>query len=69
MFHRVICSALDRAGYLMTAARLRLLDWLAGSPPETTTDRAIRKDGERLRKAFPEVDFDDPTPRRHTNGF
>ena len=34
--------------------------WLAGPPPETETDRAIREQGERLREAFPAVDFDDP---------
>jgi hypothetical protein len=36
----------------MIAAWLGILDWL--SPlPETPTDRAIREEGERLRKAFP----------------
>jgi hypothetical protein len=46
-------------------ARLTLLDWLAGAPPETPTDRAIREKGERIRKAFPQIDFDHPNPRRH----
>jgi hypothetical protein len=32
----------------------------ASPPPESTTDRAIREQGERLREAFPQVDFDDP---------
>lgn len=58
-------EALDRAGYLATLARLRLLDWIATPIPETPSDRAIREEGERLRKAFPNTDFDDPTPRRH----
>jgi hypothetical protein len=49
---------------LLTLARLTVLDWLAGPPPETSIDRAIREQGERLRKAFPEVDFDYPNPRR-----
>ena len=35
-----------------------VLDWLAGPIPETPTDRAIREQGERLSKAFPEIDFD-----------
>jgi hypothetical protein len=35
-------------------------DWLAGPPQETEIDRAIREQGERLRAAFPRVDFDDP---------
>jgi DNA-directed RNA polymerase subunit N (RpoN/RPB10) len=29
-------------------------------PAETPTDRAIREQAERLREAFPHVDFDDP---------
>jgi hypothetical protein len=64
MFKRLFYTALDHAGYLMTLALLRLYDQIAGPPPETPTDRAIREDGERLRKAFPKVDFGDPTPRR-----
>jgi len=39
-------------------------NWIAGPPPDTPLDRAIREEGERLRKAFPMLDFDDPTPRR-----
>jgi hypothetical protein len=35
-----------------------------GSLSETPTDRAIREQGERLQKAFPAVDFDNPGPRR-----
>jgi hypothetical protein len=31
--------------------------------PETPADRAIREEGERLRKAFPTVDFDHPGAR------
>jgi hypothetical protein len=34
------------------AARLGILDWLTPLP-ETPVDRAIREEGERLRKAFP----------------
>ena len=58
------CSLLDRADYLLTLVRLTVLDWLAGPPPETPTDCAIREEGERLRKAFPQIDFDHPKPRR-----
>jgi hypothetical protein len=29
-------------------------------PRETAVDRAIREEGERLRKAFPTIDFDNP---------
>jgi hypothetical protein len=47
MLRRVVYLALDRAGYLMILARLRMLDWIAGPPPETPTDRAVREEGER----------------------
>ncbi len=58
MFSCLCSEFLDRADYLLTLARLTVLDWLAGPPPETQTDRAIREEGERLRKAFPQIDFD-----------
>jgi hypothetical protein len=45
---------MDRADYLVTLARLSVLDWLAPMP-ETPTHRAIREEGERLRKAFPQI--------------
>ena len=63
MLRRLADMALDRADYLLTLARLTLLDWLAPMP-ETPTDRAIREKGERLRKAFPQIDFDRPKSRR-----
>jgi hypothetical protein len=37
--------------------------WL-NTPRETPVDRATREDGERLRKAFPKIDFDNPGSRR-----
>jgi hypothetical protein len=61
MFRRFCAELLDRADYLLTRARLRLLDWATGPAPETPTDRAIREQGERLRSVFPQVDFDDPS--------
>ena len=48
-------------------ARLTVLDWLAGPPRETPTDRAIREEGERFREAFPEIDFDHPKPLRRSS--
>jgi hypothetical protein len=65
MLRRLCAELLDRADYLFTVTRLTVLDWLAGPPPKTPTDRAIREEGDRLRKAFPEINFDDLTPRRH----
>jgi hypothetical protein len=53
MFHRT----LDHAASLITLARLRVLDWFAGLTPDTPTDQAIRERGERLRAAFPKIDF------------
>ncbi len=64
MFKRLYYTALDNTAHLLTLARLRLHDRIAGPPPETPLDRSIREEGERLRKAFPKADFDDPTPRR-----
>jgi hypothetical protein len=63
MFRRptLLCATVrDRADYAVTLARLSILDRFAGPPPETPPDRAIREQGERLREAFPRVDFDDP---------
>jgi hypothetical protein len=56
MLRRLAYAALDRVDYLLTLVRLTVFDWLAGAPPETPTDRAIREQGERIRKAFPYLD-------------
>jgi hypothetical protein len=56
MLRRPCAELLDRTDYLLMLARLTALDWLAGPPPETPTDRAIREQGERLCKAFPFLD-------------
>jgi|SRR5271165_1827195 len=61
MFRRRADQMLDWFGYLWTLARLGIYDRLAGPSPETPTDRAVREHGERLRQAFPQVDFDDPS--------
>jgi hypothetical protein len=59
---RWLWAVVDRADYLLTLARLSVLDRLAPLP-KTPVDRAIREEGERLRKAFPTIDFDNPGPR------
>ncbi len=67
MFNRIVrlgAGALDRTDYLITLARFRILDWLLGPFPETPTDKAIREEGERLRREFPDVYFDN-TKRKH----
>jgi hypothetical protein len=63
VLRRLCAKLLDRTDYLLTLARLTVLDWLAPLP-ETPTDRAIREEGERIRKAFPDIDFDHPKPGR-----
>jgi hypothetical protein len=64
MLRRLCAELLDRTDHLLTLAQLTVLDWFAGPMPETPTDRAIREEGERIRKAFPEIDFDHPKPQR-----
>jgi hypothetical protein len=49
----MLAKALDRAGYLLTLARLSILDHLAGMPPETPADAAIRERGEHLQEGSP----------------
>jgi hypothetical protein len=58
-----IFKFLDWIDYAFTLARLTIFDWIAGPPPETSVDRTIREEGERIRKAFPEIDFDHPGAR------
>jgi hypothetical protein len=62
MLRRLFAELLERADYLLTRTRLSVLDWLA-PPQETPVDRAIREEGERLRKALPTIDFDHPGAR------
>jgi hypothetical protein len=52
---RWLSAIVDVADYLLTLARLWALDCLAPMP-ETPTDRAIRAEGERLKKAFSWLD-------------
>jgi hypothetical protein len=47
----------------LIAAGLGILDWLEPKP-EAPVDQAIREAGERLRKVFPTVDFDNPALRK-----
>jgi hypothetical protein len=55
----VVREASDRLLDFFIAAWLGLLDRVA-PPRETRVDRAIREEGEGLRRALPKIDFDDP---------
>jgi len=50
---------------LPLGAGLRVLDRIAGPAPETPVDRGVREEGERIRKAFPRIDFDHPGARKN----
>jgi hypothetical protein len=60
MFHRCFVSrALDHLDWVITYARLRILDWIYGPEPLTPADEQRERNRDRLRKAFPKVDIDD----------
>jgi hypothetical protein len=67
MLRRLCAELLDWTNHLWTLARLTVLDWLTGPPPEISIDRAVREESERLRQAFPEIDFDHPKPARRSS--
>lgn len=67
MLRRLCADLLDRADYLLTLARLTVLDWVAELPPETPTDRAIREESELISAPFPQIDVDHPTPVAHVS--
>ena len=46
----------DHLDYLLTLAKLRILDALAGPEPETDGDRRRKRDRERIERVFPEID-------------
>src|ERR1051325_410652 len=60
---RAIQRLTEAADHWFTGWRLGLLDRFLGPMPETPEDRAIQEEGERLRRAFPQINFDNPKPR------
>jgi hypothetical protein len=46
----------DHLDHLLTLARLRFLDALAGPEPETDGDRQRKPDRERIEQASPEIE-------------
>jgi hypothetical protein len=53
---KLFWRAADQLDYVVTLARLRILDAWAGHLPETPADGQREQDRERLRKAFPEIE-------------
>jgi hypothetical protein len=53
---RLFWRVADHLDYLVTMARLRILDALAGPLPETPADRQWQRDRERVQRAFPEIE-------------
>jgi hypothetical protein len=52
-----VADALD---YLVTLVRLRILDALAGPEAETPADQQRARDRERIERAFPRLDGEEP---------
>ena len=48
--------AVDQLDYVVTLARLRILDALTGPLPETPADRKRQRDRETLKRPFPEIE-------------
>ena len=53
---RLFWRMVDHLDYLLTLARLRMLDALAGALPERSADRQRQRDRETLKRAFPEIE-------------
>ena len=47
----------DQFDYLVTLARLRFLDALAGPLPETSAERQRQRDREMIKRGFPEIEL------------
>ena len=57
---RLFWWVVDALDYLLTLARLRILDAVAGPEPETPADQQRKRDRERLESAFPRLDGEEP---------
>jgi len=53
---RLFWRVADQLDYLVTLARLRILDALAGPLPETPADRQRQRYRERIKRTFPEIE-------------
>ena len=57
---RLFWRVADDLDYLVTLARRRIMDALAGPEPETPADQQRARDRERIEKAFPETEREQP---------
>ena len=65
---RFFVRMINGLDYARIVVALHVLDRLAGPIPETPEGRTIERAAQRIRNAFPQVDFDDP--KRHVRrGF
>jgi hypothetical protein len=53
---RLFWRVADELDYLLTLARLRILDMLAGPLPETPADRQRQRDHEKIERTFPGIE-------------
>jgi hypothetical protein len=53
---RFFWQVVDDLDYLVTLARLRIVDAVAGPEPQTPADQQRERDREQLERAFPEID-------------
>ena len=53
---RFFWRVVDALDYLVTLARLRIVDAVAGPEPETPADQQRKRDREQLERAFPKID-------------
>ena len=55
---RLFWCVVDDLDYTLVLARLRIVDALAGPEPETPADQ--RRERERIERAFPKLDGEEP---------
>jgi hypothetical protein len=53
---RLFWRVADQLDYLVTLARLRIVDALAGPLPETPADGQRQRDRKQIERAFPEIE-------------
>ena len=53
---RLFWRVADDLDYLVTLARLRILEAVASPVPETPADQQRQRDRERIKRAFPKIE-------------